>query len=499
MGLLEGFVQGWLIVLSPAVLLFLFIGVVVGFFVGILPGLGVITTIAIILPFIWKSSPETSLALLMGLCAAPITAGAITAILLNIPGEDSNVVTCLDGYPMNQRGEGGRAIVIAVTASTFGGLAGVIMALVMIPLIIPVVMAFTFPELFFLILLGLTFIVTLSGRNLGKGMMSGGIGILISLIGYHSSTGIPRFTFGSMFLYDGFSLAVFLMGLFGLSEMIQLILSKQSTIAKAELATITFKDVPESIKAIVRYKWVFLRSVIIGYIIGVIPGIGTSTSNWLAYGQAKQMSKNPERFGKGSEEGLIAVQSAMAATIPGALLTTMVFGIPGAALMAVMMGGFLMVGVTPGPALIKEHLALAFALPIGVAVAFVMVAAICIATAKYMARVAKIDVVYLIPIVMIVIYVAAFVTEGRFLDLIVALFAGCLGVIITRYGYSRAAICMGFVLGRLFEHYLLLSRKQMGPLFFLRPISMVIIVMTALLFAYPSLVRMARTRRDVKA
>lgn len=485
--MLEAFIAGLREVMVPLVLGSLFVGVLMGYFVGLLPGLGVITTVAILLPFVWKAPPDIGLCLLMGMLPISAMTGAVTAILVNIPGEDMSAVVTLDGFPMNQRGEGTRAISIAVTASALGAFAAVAMAFVMIPMVVPIIMAFKFPELFFMILLGLTFVAALSRGSMLKGLISAGLGLLLSLIGVDSMTQVSRFTFGSMFLYDGLNIAVVFMGLFGLSEMIELYLSGQTTISKAEETKVKFKDMMTGVRDVFQHWWLWLRSTVIGYIVGVIPATGGMVAVWLAYGQAKQSSKDPDKFGKGSIEGIVAPQAASGSVGPGALLTTMAFGIPGSVVMAVFMGAFFMVGVTPGPILVQEHLDLLFLLLLANAIAAVMGWLLCMATTRYMAKISLVHMDFMFPLIMAILVVATFVTQDSPLAFIVLLVIGFLGYFMKSFGYNRGALCLGFVLGKLFEHYLVACLKVQGPLFFLTPISLVLIALIVALYSYPHL------------
>lgn len=494
----EAFLHGCASIFSPAVLLFLFIGTIVGMFVGILPGLGAVTTIAVLLPFVWKAPPEMGLSLLLALLPACIMGGAITAILINIPGEDISVVTLLDGYPMNKKGEGSRAIVVAVISSILGGLISVAMAFMLIPIVAPLVLAFGFPELFFVMVLGLSFIAALAGRSKIKGLISGGLGIFLSLIGFHPVSAVPRFTFGSEFLYDGLNVAVVMMGLFGVSEMISLIMGEATTIAKVEASALKLKDIMAGVKDVITHWLLLLRSTVIGYIIGAVPA-GSMVAVWVTYGQAKQSSKNPEKYGKGHVDGVIAPQSGGNAAVGAGLLTTLVFGIPCGAVMSVLVGGFFMVGIVPGIDLVRGHLDLVFALLMGLAIANIMAGVITLAITRPLARIAYINIDYLFPIITVIIFVAAFITQGAILDFVVVIAAGLLGLCMKRFGYSLGALCLGFVLGKLLEKYLLGSLALTGSLFFVKPIPLIIILIIAVIYSYRPLISVLRKGRSEHA
>jgi putative tricarboxylic transport membrane protein len=470
---------------QPINLLIMLVAVVIGLLVGIIPGISGATMLVILLPFIFHMPPEVALILLVSLHAVVYTAGGITSILLNIPGEGSSAATLLDGFPMTQKGQGSRAIGAAVTSSMAGGIIPVVLALAMVPAMMPVIMAFGQPEMAILILLGISFLAALTGSSVIKGLMSGMLGLLLSFVGYHYITGVHRFDFNTVLLYDGIALVPLLLGLFGLSEMFYLI-SKGKT-AITQRATVKLSGVVEGAKDVWRHRWLWLRSTIIGYIIGIIPGIGAGVSTWVAYGQAKQTSKHPEKFGSGAVEGVIAPEAADNAKEAGALLITMALGIPGSAIMALLMAAFLMVGVTPGPEMLAEHLPLALTLLLGVALANVIGGVICFLAAPQLVRAASAHLDYLFPAILMAIAVGVYVATLSPMNFVILFVFGILGLAMRKYGYSRPALLLGFILGGLFEKYSLLSIKLHGPLFFLRPIPLTLLVITIVLLNYPYL------------
>ena len=233
--------------------------------------------------------------------------------------------------------------------------------------------------------------------------------------------------------------------------------------------------------------WLWVRSSVIGYIVGVLPGVGPGTSIWIAYGHAKQTSRHPERFGTGCVEGVIAPEASNGASTAGDLLTTMAFGIPGSLGMAVLMGGFILVGVDPGPVMMAKNLDLALTLLLGIALANIIAGLICLAGSRSLAKIAFIHLDFLYPIVLTIIFVAAFVTAGTMLDVVMVIIMAFLGLAMDRFGYSRPAMALGFIMGGLFEYYFFRSVLTSGPLFFLTPICMVMVVMMIGLFSYPYL------------
>jgi putative tricarboxylic transport membrane protein len=479
---------------QPMNLLILLAAVSIGIIIGVIPTVGGLFIMPLLLPFVFHMPVEVALILLVALHSVIHTSGSIPAILFNIPGTPPNAATMLDGFPMNQRGEGGRAIGAATTSSMFGGILPVFLALAMIPLVTPIVIAFGQPEMAMLVLLGISFLAALSGDSPIKGVIAGMFGLLLACIGYHPVTGVHRFSFGTAFLYDGIELIPLTLGLFGLSELFRLVTRGQTAIAQKASAT-SLASVFEGVKDVWRHRWLWFRSTIIGYVIGIIPGIGAEVSSWVCYGQAKQMSKDPKKFGTGTVEGVIAPEAANNAKEAGALLTTTALGIPGSSAMAILLAAFLMVGVTPGPAMMVEHLPLALTLLLGIALANIVGGLICLFTAPYLARLASVNLAFLFPGIVTVALVGVYVATLSPMNFVVVLAFGILGLMMRRHSYSRAALLLGFVLGSSFEKYSLLSIKIYGPLFFLRPIPVILLAVMVFLLVYPYLRAIPGLRR----
>lgn len=485
--MLEAYGAAIAILFQPLNLLVMLAAIVIGLLVGIIPGISGATMLVILLPFVFHMPAEVALILLVALHAVVYTSGGITSILLNMPGEGSSAATLLDGFPMTQKGQGSRAIGAAVTSSMAGGILPVILALAMVPAMMPIIMAFGQPEMAILILLGISFLAALTGGSVVKGLISGMVGLLLSFVGYHYVTGVHRFDFNTVFLYDGMALVPLLLGLFGLSEMFYLISKGETAIARR--AAVKISGVVEGAKDVWRHRWLWFRSTIIGYIIGIIPGIGAGVATWVAYGQAKQTSKYPEKFGTGVVEGVIAPEAADNAKEAGALLITMALGIPGSAIMALLLAAFMMVGVTPGPGMMVDHLPLALTLLLGIALANIIGGVICFLAAPQLVRVASVHLDFLFPAILMAVAIGVYVATLSPMNFITLLAFGILGLAMRKYGYSRPALLLGFILGGLFENYSLLSIKLYGPLFFLRPIPLTMLIVMVLLLSYPYLKR----------
>ncbi len=387
---------------------------------------------------------------------------------------------------MAQKGEAGRAMGAAILASVMGGVVSVPLALIFIPLIIPLIMMLWSPEMFFLVVMGISFIAVLGRGGMVKGLIAGGLGFLFAFIGYQAISGELRFTLGSLFLFDGLELISVTLGLFAIPEVVDLAVSGQ-TIAQVPKLVAVRQQLVEGVKDVLRHWGLWLRGTVIGYIIGLIPGIGGETAVFVAYGQAKQISKHPEKFGKGCVEGVIAPESANNAKEAGSLLTTLALGLPGSALMAILLGAFLLVGIVPGPGMLLDHLPLSITMLLGLVLANIIGAALCFLAAPYLIKITTIPSHYLLATVTALIFVGCFARSENLLEIPVVIFFGLLGLLMKRFNYPRPAFLLAFVLGELFEFYFFHSLDIHGPLFFVRPISFIIIFITAAVLSLPYL------------
>lgn len=489
--MIEAFLQGLGNVFSPIVMLCLVSGSIVGVIVGIIPVLGGLLICTVALPFIYGMPAAVGLSFLVAIYAANFTGGSMTAILLNIPGTAINAATLIDGYPMTQKGQAGRAIGAAILSSGMGGVLSVFLALAVIPVVLIVVMAFRSPEMFLLTLVGISLIATLGRGSMLKGLISGFLGIIISFIGFQAVTGAGRFTLGSTFLYDGIQLIPFILGIFALPELIELAISR-TVIAQAPMPANLAKEIFEGFKDVFRHFWLFLRSSVLGYLVGAIPGIGGEVATFASYAQAKQFSRNPEKFGTGCVEGVIAPESANNASQAGAMLPTLSFGIPGGATTALFLGAFVLVGIVPGPGMLTRHLDLAFTLLMGIALGNIFAVILCFLLARWTTKIAYVHADYLFPLVLAIIFIGTYVSGRELLDLVVLLLSSVLGYAMKKFDYSRAALFLGFILGHLAEKYFFRSLSAFGPLFFFTPLSLVLIAIMVLLLSSDHLRRLFR-------
>jgi len=476
--MIESMLQGLGVLLQPGIILYMLMGIILGIVIGIIPGLTGIVLLSIFIPFTWNMGQYQALAFLMAGYAVCYTGGSITAILLNIPGTGANSATLLDGFPMSQQGQAGRAIGAALTASALGGLFGGIVLALFIPIVRPVVMAFGAPESFFLVVMGLSFISALSRGNVSKAVFSALLGLLFSFVGYHSSTAFPRYSFGFTYLFDGIKIPTCALAIFAIPEMMNLML-RGGSISKSKAETIApIADIIEGGKDVLRHWWLFIRCSIIGTIVGAVPGVGSDVAVWVAYGHAKITSKHPETFGKGNIEGVIAPESANNAKEGGGLLPTLALGIPGSAAMAILLGAFLIVGIQPGPRFLVEHLDLAFTIVGALIFSNVLGALICMIISTKLIKITQIRAQFLAPVILCVTALGAYCTRNSVFDIFLMFILALLGWAMRELNYSRPSLFLGFILGGLAERYYGISIGTYGWKFFLTPVSITIIVIT---------------------
>ncbi len=484
--MLQALFAGAATLMQPLVLASIFCGILIGIVVGILPGIGPLVTFALCLPYVYGMRPEVALGFMVALASVVSTAGPITAALLNVPGETSSAAAMQDSFPLTKRGEAGRAIGAAVFSSMVGGVLPAFLAIALIPILIPALLLFKSPEKCVMVLLGLSFLATLASGSVYKGLIAGMFGILLASVGMQDQTGTARFTFGTVFLHPGINITAVALGMFGLTEMMDMYFEGEESVSQG--GTDKVSGILQGIGDVIRYRWLCLRSSIIGFVVGLIPGIGAAVVAFITYGQAKMTSKHPEEFGKGSIEGVIAPEAADNAKESAALLTTFAFGIPGNVSCALLLGAFVLLGVTPGPDMLTTKLPLTFTLLLGVALANIIGGFICLIWSKQLCRIALVHADFVIPSVIVLIFVGAYVGgENDILNVFAAIVFGLLGFCMKRLDYPRAPLILGFILGELFEYYLSISLKTKGPWFFMTPISLFMIAIIIALYGYPYL------------
>ena len=447
---------------------FMLVGVFIGFWVGILPGLGGAATLALMLPFIYNMDPTSAFAFLLGSNAVTATTGDITSILFGVPGEGTTASTIIDGHPMAKKGEAGRALGAALMSSLVGAIFGAFVLALAIPIAAPLVLSIGSPEFFMLALLGITFVGSLSGGNLVKGLMAGGFGLLLSTIGLDPIRGIPRFTFEgilgqgpALFLWDGVALVSVTIGLFAIPEIIDLAVQGTS-IAREQVGKLG--GVMEGVKDTFRHWWLVLKCSALGAYVGILPGVGGGTAQWVAYAYAVQCSPDKERFGKGAVEGVLGPGAANNSTRGGDLVTTVAFGIPSSVSTAILFGAFLIQGIVPGPDMLDpaKHLTLTFSFVWIIIVANIITVAVCFLFLNQLAKITNIRGALLIPFLLLLIYLGGFTVKNSFGDMIMVLIFGALGWLMVQFDWQRPPLLVGLVLGTIAERNLFISTRAYG-------------------------------------
>lgn len=458
----------------------LMLGTFIGVTFGALPGLGGVLALSVVLPFTFSMPPVLSMFFYAAIISTVAFGGSIPAILLNTPGTPPNASTCIDGYAMAQRGEGGRALAISATSCLFGALGGVVVTVVLLPIVRPIVFSFGPPEFFLLVFFGLITIAFASKGNMIKGLVGGCIGLALSCIGYSGMYGESRYTLGSIYLWDGLQLIPFIVGLFAVSEMINYGSKGGRTADNA--ASVDGpgwrEQTARGIRDVFRHPVALARSCLIGASVGIIPGLGGSVAGFLAYGVGAQQTKD-KQYGHGSPEGIINSEVAIDAKEGGALLPTVAFGIPGSPDTAVLLGAFILHGMQPGPVLLRQHLDLVYALLFGIVLSQVIASILGLLASQYIARLSFLDNKVVAPFVLSLVVLGTYMLRTNVLDVAVAMFAGVLGFFLIRFGFPLITVAIGFILGPLAERALLQSLMISNGsvlIFVQRPISLVLLL-----------------------
>ena len=486
--------QGLLLLASPEVLLALMLAVPLGLVFGLLPGLGGLAALAILLPLVFGMEPMVGLAFLLGTYAVISTSGSVTSILVGIPGSPGNAATIIDGYALSQRGRAGYALGAALAASALGGVLGAGILVLLLPVVRPVIMAFGSPETFLLALLGLTYLGLLGGGSPVKGLAAGALGLFLGTFGYQGVTGVPRFWMEIDYLLDGFRLIPLALGLFAIPEIVGL-MSGRRIARRSDASSMNTGQVLLGVRAVLRRPLLLLRSSGLGVLIGLVPGVGSETAPFVTYGAARQASRQRWRFGRGSIEGVIGPEAANNAKDGGALVPTLAFGIPGSAAMVLLIGGFLLLGLQPGPSLLHEHLDIAYGLAFVLVGANVIGAVLLLFMARWLAWITFVPGHLLAPILLTLVVLAAYSTDNNAGDVVFTFIFGAAGLAMKSYGYSRPALLLGFLLAPLLETYLYITLNTYGAAFVTRPVSAVLAILIVVGFVPPILRGLNRLRR----
>jgi TctA family transporter len=472
--------KAFLTLMEPHRLMFLALGCIMGLVLGIIPGIGGLTGTAMLLPFTFNMDPYSAFALLLGLGATTATGDPIPAVLFGVPGGAASAATVLDGFPMAKKGEAGRALSAAYMSSLMGGVFGAVLMAISIPILRPVMLFIGSPELLAFSVLGISMVAVLSGNAPLRGITAGCLGVMIAMIGTDPQSGTLRWTFDSLYLWDGLPLTPLLLGVFALPELCDLLIARVAIAADTGMANI-YKGQWQGVKDCFSHWWLIMRCSWIGGGIGSIPGISASVVDWLAYGHALKTEKGASAtFGKGDVRGVIASESSNNAKEGGALVPTVAFGVPGSATMAILLGAFLIHGLVPGPDMLTKNLSITYAMVWSVALANILGAGLCYAFSPQFAKLATLRYTLILPAVLGIIYIGAFEATRQWGDLFTLLFFGLVGWIMKQFKWPRPPLILGVVLGDTIERYLFISIERYGLSWMLRPIVVVLFALAIL-------------------
>jgi putative tricarboxylic transport membrane protein len=462
-------ISGFEIALTLANLLYCAIGITVGMLIGVLPGIGPTTGTAILIPLTIGMDPIPSIIMLSGIYYGAMYGGTVTSVLINTPGEASSVITCLDGYPMAQQGRGGAALGIAAIGSFIGGSVSVIGLICIGPPLARMALKFGPPEFFALILLGMTLVIGLLGKSVLRGAISALIGLCLAMIGVDTSSGIPRFVFGTMYLMDGIQTVTMAIGLFGITEIITSVESETTQVAPSELKGL-FPRKEEwwpSLKAII-------RGTGLGFGTGLLPGTNSVIPTILSYAVERKLAKDPSRFGKGAIEGVAGPETANNAYCSGALVPLFTLGIPSSPAIAILLGAFIMHGLRPGPQLFQNNPDFVWSIIASMFIGNVMLLIMNLPMAGLWAKIAMIPTKLLFPMIIAIAALGSFSLNNSLFDVGIMLLFGIVGYLFRKVDIPLAPIILTFMLGPAMETALVQSLTMFrGNLFqfFQRPIS----------------------------
>jgi putative tricarboxylic transport membrane protein len=496
MDLLQNLANGFSVALTPTNIFFAFVGVLAGQIIGVLPGIGSVVGVSLLLPLTFGMDPTSAIIMLAGIYYGSQYGGTITSVLINMPGEAATVATTLDGYQMARQGRAAKALGIATIGSFIAGTFGVIVVTVLSPTLAEFALQFGPPEYFALILLGFTAIGAIAGSSLAKGLTSVAFGLLLSTVGLDIMSGQPRFTFGEDWLLSGFDFVVVAIGVFGIGEALDGMMSPAGhPIIRTSLS---WRDSIPSAAEWIRSRGAIVRGALVGTVVGALPGAGSTLASFMAYSFERSASKHPEEFGKGAIEGVAAPESANNAASASAMIPLLTLGVPGSGTTAVLLGGFLLWGLRPGPLLFTQHPEFAWGLIASMYIGNVMLVVLNFFANPIFATMLWVPYAIQAAFVVLFAVIGAYSLNNNPFDVLVMIAFGVLGFAMKRLNYSAAGLILGLVLGDTAEkslrQSLTLSRGDWS-IFFSRPVSAVLMVLAIAVLLWP-LVRKAVVRRS---
>ena len=486
----EHLLLGFQTALSPENLLWCFIGVLAGTVIGLLPGLGSTTGVAVLLPLTLAFEPVTALIMLAGIYYGAQYGGTITSVLISTPGEASSVVTTLDGYQMARKGRAGAALSIAAIGSFVAAIFSLVLLMVLAPPFASFALKFGPVENLAIMVLGLVTIVSFAGDSKVRGFAMAALGLLIATVGFDAATGTTRFTFGNVNLLSGIPFVEVMIGLFAVGEVMY-----QLRVGAARPIRAGFRDLVISRAELRRSVGPIGRGSVVGFLLGCLPGAGSTLASFIAYGVEKRVSKRSGEFGKGAIEGVAAPESANNAAANANFIPTLTLGIPGGGTTAVLLGAFTIYGLQPGPLLFDKQPALVWGLLVSFFIGNVMLLVLNLPLAPVFAQMLRIPYVYLYPLILFTSFVGAYSIDNNMFSVWIVFVSGVVGYVMKLYDLPMAPLVLGLVLGPMFEKALTqTSALGDGSLLIVltHPIAVVVLVLAVLLAAGPSLVRAVR-------
>ncbi len=483
---LQLLVEAFQTIIMPANLALILGGMLLGVFFGALPGISSSMGIVLMIPFTYYMGIIPSISMLVALYAGSAYGGSITAILFNTPGTPSAVATTFDGYPMAQKGKAGKALGLAMSASAFGSIFAVLVMLVLAPTLSKVALKIQSAEYFALTLLGIACISSVGAKNLVKALITGCLGIAIAMVGLDPMTGVSRLTFGQISFLGGVEFIPVMIGSFAMAEVFKQVIDRNDgndfdTNVKISLESITLKE-------LMVHKLTLIKSAVIGTVIGILPGTGGSIASIVSYGEAVRSSKNKDQFGNGAEEGVVAPETANNAAAGGAMIPTLVLGIPGSPTTAIILAALVLQGLQPGPQLMSEQPMMLYAIFFSMLIASTVVFLGARVAVKAFAAILKLPYSVIAPMIVMFSIIGSYAIANDMFQIWIMLGFGVFGYFMKKYQFSPASLVLGLVLGRMmeenFRRQLLLTEGDFTT-FFTRPISLFILVVVAIMIFFP--------------
>ncbi len=490
MGILQDIVYhlglGFSVALTPTNILFAAIGVTLGTIIGALPGIGSVTGVAVLLPLTFGMDPTTAIIMLAGIYYGVMYGGTISSVLINTPGDAATVISAIEGYPLAKAGRAGPTFALVALGSFVGGTFGVLMLSIAAPFLAKTALRLGPPEYFSLMILAMAALAGLAGSSPIKGIIMGGLGIVLSTVGVDIGHGVLRFTYGNVYMMNGIDFLPVAIGMFGMGE----VLVQMQRLVTFELlkTKITFRSLLPTIQDWIRVRWAIVRGTLIGFVIGVLPGAGATIASFLSYATESKLSKHREEFGKGAIEGIVGPESANNAASAGAMVPMMTLGVPGSGTTAVLLGAFMMFGLQPGPLLFQNHPEFAWGVIASMYVGNMMLVVLNTIFIPTFVSILKVPQTILMPGILVLTIVGAYSLNNNMAEVWIMIIFGILGYFFKRYKWPMAPLILGLVLGPLaevnFVRSLSMSQGDFG-IFVARPISLALLAGGLVSIFYP--------------